>query len=169
MHPRSPCFDIWPYAEELNDKVVLPQGNVQRHRLYCLHRPPDRGPTRMHNQPKGHIMPNQLWLRIEPEKAINSADAESLQVRVSYEISIQTEDKQNDSHPASDIIRLDRHASAESKLEPVLLSKPIHARLESRQGQELADLGEIDTRSEEHTSELQSRPHLVCRLLLEKK
>ena len=38
-------------------------------------------------------MPNQLWLRIEPEKAINSADAESLQVRVSYEISIQTEDR----------------------------------------------------------------------------
>src|SRR2546422_4540147 len=30
-------------------------------------------------------------------------------------------------------------------------------------------LGEIDPRSEEHTSELQSRLHLVCRLLLEKK
>src|SRR5690554_7378759 len=29
--------------------------------------------------------------------------------------------------------------------------------------------GEIWPRSEEHTSELQSRPHLVCRLLLEKK
>src|SRR5690554_7696758 len=27
----------------------------------------------------------------------------------------------------------------------------------------------IHARSEEHTSELQSRPHLVCRLLLEKK
>src|SRR5690554_7041990 len=27
----------------------------------------------------------------------------------------------------------------------------------------------IPQRSEEHTSELQSRPHLVCRLLLEKK
>src|SRR5690554_7201776 len=27
----------------------------------------------------------------------------------------------------------------------------------------------ISLRSEEHTSELQSRPHLVCRLLLEKK
>src|SRR3989442_2410008 len=27
----------------------------------------------------------------------------------------------------------------------------------------------IPLRSEEHTSELQSRPHLVCRLLLEKK
>src|SRR3989442_11941002 len=27
----------------------------------------------------------------------------------------------------------------------------------------------LDDRSEEHTSELQSRPHLVCRLLLEKK
>src|SRR5436305_11840594 len=31
-----------------------------------------------------------------------------------------------------------------------------------------AGLGTHD-RSEEHTSELQSRPHLVCRLLLEKK
>src|SRR5690554_7546567 len=28
---------------------------------------------------------------------------------------------------------------------------------------------QIIARSEEHTSELQSRPHLVCRLLLEKK
>src|SRR5690554_7298274 len=39
-----------------------------------------------------------------------------------------------------------------------------------------ADTGSVQTvgtglciRSEEHTSELQSRPHLVCRLLLEKK
>src|SRR3712207_7316768 len=34
------------------------------------------------------------------------------------------------------------------------------------------DMGEkykVDTRSEEHTSELQSRQYLVCRLLLEKK
>src|SRR2546422_6085470 len=30
-------------------------------------------------------------------------------------------------------------------------------------------LGNCSTRSEEHTSELQSRLHLVCRLLLEKK
>src|SRR3989442_9997603 len=30
-------------------------------------------------------------------------------------------------------------------------------------------LSELRVRSEEHTSELQSRPHLVCRLLLEKK
>src|SRR5690554_7589245 len=28
---------------------------------------------------------------------------------------------------------------------------------------------QVQMRSEEHTSELQSRPHLVCRLLLEKK
>src|SRR5690554_7677782 len=31
------------------------------------------------------------------------------------------------------------------------------------------DGGKGQLRSEEHTSELQSRPHLVCRLLLEKK
>src|SRR5690554_7316135 len=30
-------------------------------------------------------------------------------------------------------------------------------------------LRQAEQRSEEHTSELQSRPHLVCRLLLEKK
>src|SRR5690625_6169575 len=35
--------------------------------------------------------------------------------------------------------------------------------------EELADRIEIHSRSEEHTSELQSRGHLVCRLLLEKK
>src|SRR5207253_10351352 len=29
--------------------------------------------------------------------------------------------------------------------------------------------GQVENRSEEHTSELQSRGHLVCRLLLEKK
>src|SRR6266498_6089945 len=32
-----------------------------------------------------------------------------------------------------------------------------------------ADLSQRPKKSEEHTSELQSRPHLVCRLLLEKK
>src|SRR3989442_10844958 len=32
-----------------------------------------------------------------------------------------------------------------------------------------APLPRLTSRSEEHTSELQSRPHLVCRLLLEKK
>src|SRR3989442_4715673 len=39
-----------------------------------------------------------------------------------------------------------------------------HDRPPSRPGR-----GGGEARSEEHTSELQSRPHLVCRLLLEKK
>src|SRR5690554_7330602 len=34
---------------------------------------------------------------------------------------------------------------------------------------DVLDLDAEPERSEEHTSELQSRPHLVCRLLLEKK
>src|SRR3989442_6862079 len=33
----------------------------------------------------------------------------------------------------------------------------------------VAEVVHPEVRSEEHTSELQSRPHLVCRLLLEKK
>src|SRR6266498_5575666 len=46
-----------------------------------------------------------------------------------------------------------------------IIRRPIsRARLSS-----LAEAQFGDMRSEEHTSELQSRPHLVCRLLLEKK
>src|SRR3712207_7448206 len=36
-------------------------------------------------------------------------------------------------------------------------------------GQRVGDRHRVDARSEEHTSELQSRQYLVCRLLLEKK
>src|SRR3712207_3484354 len=46
---------------------------------------------------------------------------------------------------------------------PVSLEKPVGDEEESEFGQFIAD------RSEEHTSELQSRQYLVCRLLLEKK
>src|SRR5207253_4514914 len=38
-----------------------------------------------------------------------------------------------------------------------------------RHGEEVRAQGILTVRSEEHTSELQSRGHLVCRLLLEKK
>src|SRR3989442_7709568 len=43
---------------------------------------------------------------------------------------------------------------------PELPSPPVHL---------IEEGGHRAGRSEEHTSELQSRPHLVCRLLLEKK
>src|SRR5690348_17450838 len=45
-------------------------------------------------------------------------------------------------------------------------SLPGHRGLRGREG---ADLHARERRSEEHTSELQSPVHLVCRLLLEKK
>src|SRR5262245_63971887 len=44
-----------------------------------------------------------------------------------------------------------------------------HPAQRQRPGQVRAVLGEALPRSEEHTSELQSLRHLVCRLLLEKK
>src|SRR3989442_3640971 len=58
-----------------------------------------------------------------------------------------------------------------------LLDLAPHALLELGQVLEIAqlfsqlvvDIRDDFFRSEEHTSELQSRPHLVCRLLLEKK
>src|SRR3989449_9430657 len=45
----------------------------------------------------------------------------------------------------------------------------LHPRLSEVEVRVIADRGQMQWRSEEHTSELQSRLHLVCRLLLEKK
>src|SRR6266498_3088342 len=56
------------------------------------------------------------------------------------------------------IEEVDRLLEAERR-EPVSLQAPVG------EDTELGDL--LEQRSEEHTSELQSRPHLVCRLLLE--
>src|SRR5690625_6587434 len=52
----------------------------------------------------------------------------------------------------------------------VLLGDLVHAKSRERYS-ELTGIKDFDeyNRSEEHTSELQSRGHLVCRLLLEKK
>src|SRR5690554_5951716 len=53
---------------------------------------------------------------------------------------------------------------------PQLKTIETHLQEAKKAGANIVCGGErIDRRSEEHTSELQSRPHLVCRLLLEKK
>src|SRR5258705_8370650 len=49
------------------------------------------------------------------------------------------------------------------------LSKEDRAALKDRFNLDEEEFQEIEARSEEHTSELQSLRHLVCRLLLEKK
>src|SRR5258708_11372121 len=50
---------------------------------------------------------------------------------------------------------------------PGLNVTPLHARQD--RAIERGGAADVETRSEEHTSELQSPDHLVCRLLLEKK
>src|SRR5437870_10353930 len=50
----------------------------------------------------------------------------------------------------------------------MILREPI-IRVLFQHGQFVAESTRLTARSEEHTSELQSRGHLVCRLLLEKK
>src|SRR5258707_8073407 len=72
-------------------------------------------------------------------------------------------------HPA----QFDRMAGAQSAMEERRNATQQHGRrdrmlqLGGRRG--VAQAGAIQARSEEHTSELQSRQYLVCRLLLEKK
>src|SRR5258708_8966530 len=51
---------------------------------------------------------------------------------------------------------------------PICLAEEI-AEVPQREPAAFIDEGGVDHRSEEHTSELQSPDHLVCRLLLEKK
>src|SRR5207253_7909397 len=52
---------------------------------------------------------------------------------------------------------------------PLLPVRGVSARARGRAGSGAPRPSRYPTRSEEHTSELQSRGHLVCRLLLEKK
>src|SRR5436305_7997325 len=59
-----------------------------------------------------------------------------------------------------------RHQRRNSEL-PVIVAGKFIARIIGLNSIEAH--ARIENRSEEHTSELQSRPHLVCRLLLEKK
>src|SRR5215813_304671 len=61
--------------------------------------------------------------------------------------------------------------SRTSPISPTLPTKrkPLRATVRTRCCSSPVSPMALRTRSEEHTSELQSRPHLVCRLLLEKK
>src|SRR2546429_6374490 len=70
-----------------------------------------------------------------------------------------------------------RSYSAASPINPQTANSPLRRDLNGVVTLQIGDvqwprrdyIGEGDERSEEHTSELQSRLHLVCRLLLEKK
>src|SRR3712207_8938129 len=68
---------------------------------------------------------------------------------------------------------LQRRPLAQRLLHPVLAEVALPSgehRFEVRRAERLGDRDQPDIRrSEEHTSELQSRQYLVCRLLLEKK
>src|SRR3989442_12590287 len=50
-----------------------------------------------------------------------------------------------------------------------VISARLRPKLSGEEQRQVAKRETTNPRSEEHTSELQSRPHLVCRLLLEKK
>src|SRR3712207_7009678 len=58
---------------------------------------------------------------------------------------------------------------ANNRLAPGSLALLARHLLDPRVGAVAGEKVEADARSEEHTSELQSRQYLVCRLLLEKK
>src|SRR3712207_8417818 len=61
------------------------------------------------------------------------------------------------------------HRVAELRLYPIDHLLQLLAELGVEPVQPAVDPGDAGRRSEEHTSELQSRQYLVCRLLLEKK
>src|SRR3989442_3161155 len=62
-----------------------------------------------------------------------------------------------------------QQAAVRTQARPRHATAPLRPRVPARQGGRAARARPRRDRSEEHTSELQSRPHLVCRLLLEKK
>src|SRR2546429_8677609 len=74
----------------------------------------------------------------------------------------------HDALPISDASRRIRRITAESRRSGAR-SRARAGRALHRGNRHAGSRLEIEHRSEEHTSELQSRLHLVCRLLLEKK
>src|SRR3989442_4339240 len=67
--------------------------------------------------------------------------------------------------PYTTLFRSLRHLVRRARVSQVVEQPPLGSPAEQ---QRIAQRRLLD-RSEEHTSELQSRPHIVCRLLLEKK
>src|SRR3989442_7569606 len=67
------------------------------------------------------------------------------------------------------VVRVDLSASDFSTSTPVSTCITLNPGEDNLDSALIDPLLPIAYRSEEHTSELQSRPHLVCRLLLEKK
>src|SRR2546430_13298448 len=67
------------------------------------------------------------------------------------------------------VVALDDPCSRSRREPPRALGIAEHARQGLRQRAGIAEFEEEASRSEEHTSELQSQSNLVCRLLLEKK
>src|SRR2546422_11199459 len=74
----------------------------------------------------------------------------------------------HDALPISEFVRLFREQFVANAAELDALFEHCQAAFEQMDGH-LSEIGRPFARSEEHTSELQSRLHLVCRLLLEKK
>src|SRR5687768_17654670 len=64
---------------------------------------------------------------------------------------------------------LDRREALQVDAGTDALEPPQHLRVVVERQIRVQAVDDVDLRSEEHTSELQSRLHLVCRLLLEKK
>src|SRR5690554_7163703 len=84
-------------------------------------------------------------------------------------IKIPSPDNQNryvplDIFPAVFLERLEVYKSLTADMEADAIGGTVNMVMKDAPVREF-----LEARSEEHTSELQSRPHLVCRLLLEKK
>src|SRR3712207_8452857 len=95
--------------------------------------------------------------RSEPVKLIVE-DIESLKKGINYlvPIRLQSQSKTYPALPGSDVLY-------------VVLNRTILMNVPKLNGENYFKVNFKDQRSEEHTSELQSRQYLVCRLLLEKK
>src|SRR5690554_7230632 len=88
------------------------------------------------------------------ELELTYADGNSHRLTVEYLRVFSPSAEVRGHHPSQAVLQVGKKDVGLKNIEPV-----------GRYAVKLA----FDDRSEEHTSELQSRPHLVCRLLLEKK
>src|SRR5699024_12775960 len=93
----------------------------------------------------------------------------SFPTRRSSDLHLARAKSQKNSHPSACARMLNKAAPAIRTLAHGHPPAPLHQSVESYRGFLAEYLSSQFPRSEEHTSELQSRFDLVCRLLLEKK
>src|SRR5690349_645557 len=109
------------------------------------------------------------WAQIRRSKGVNDARRGQLFTRLGREIVVAVREGGSGDPNANFRLRMAVQRARDANMPMDNIERTIKRALGGAEGNALEEITYEGYRSEEHTSELQSRRDLVCRLLLEKK